>query len=385
MQDHQRRLRSAIAATGLDGAILLSPSAICHATGVEVFLPLDAGSEMAIAPAFALISADEAPAALLVPEAHAKRAREQAEGAEVIAVPSFGHFTPVDAGPALMDAARAAWEGLGRPRRLGVEPRWLPHGLLDLAGLPAPELQLVDAAAMLERARAIKSEWEVQRIRHAVAAADAAQRILAEVDLVGRNELSIWGQLLGACAGVAGHEVTAFVDLVTGGRTGSLTYPGGPVDRQVEAGDSVILDVSVRVNGYWADCTSTVVAGGDPTAEQLRHYRASRAAYEAAIDCLRPGRRACEAEAAAREALRGEGLDRAHYAGHQIGCAVNEPPRLVAYDESTIQPGMVFAVEPGAYDAGLGVGARSEKVVLVGEHGPEVLSRFPWPLDHLMG
>jgi Xaa-Pro aminopeptidase len=42
---------------------------------------------------------------------------------------------------------------------------------------------------------------------------------------------------------------------------------------------------------------------------------------------------------------------------------------------------MVFAVEPGGYDATLKVGARSEKVILVTEDGPDVLSRFRWPLD----
>jgi Xaa-Pro aminopeptidase len=383
MQDHQRHLRSSLAAQRLDGAILVSPAAICHATGVEIFLPLDAGSELAIAPAVALLSADDTPAILLVSESHARRALEQVDGAEVVAVPSFGHFDPVDAGAALVDAGRAAWEKLGGPLRLGVEPRWLPYGLVDLVGLPLKEVEIVDAAATFERARAVKSGWEVERIRRAVSAADAAQAVLTAGDLVGRNELGLWGEILAACARVAGREVTVFADLVTGPRTGSLTYPGGPVDREVEAGDSVILDVSVRVDGYWADCTSTIVAGGDPSAEQLRHYRASRAAFDAAIDCLRPGRRAYEAEAAARAAFAGEQLARTHYAGHQIGCAVNEPPRLVPYDDSAIQPGMVFAVEPGVYDAGLGVGARSEKVVLVTEKGPEVLSQFRWPLDHL--
>jgi Xaa-Pro aminopeptidase len=40
---------------------------------------------------------------------------------------------------------------------------------------------------------------------------------------------------------------------------------------------------------------------------------------------------------------------------------------------------MVFAVEPGAY-AGPGgsFGARSEKMVLVTESGPEILSQFIW-------
>ena len=381
MEPHQRRLRTVIADNGLDAAVVVSPAAVCHATGVEVFLPVEAGTEFAIAPTVALVPADDQPAWLLVPESHAGRARQQALGTVVEAVAGFRHFEDVDAPAAYADTARRAWQALGRPRRVGCEPRWLPIGWGELSGWTSHGVDFVDAAAALERARAIKSDWEIQRIRNATVAADAAQQLLATIDLAGRNELSLWGELLGAGASVAGHGVTAFADLVTGPRTGTLSYPGGPIDRVIERRDTVILDFSVRVDGYWADCTSTTVAGGGPDAEQLRHYRASREAFDAAIACLVPGRRANDAEQAAREALQASGVTAVHYAGHQIGCSVNEPPRLVPHDETVIEAGMVFAVEPGGYDATLKVGARSEKMVLVTEDGPEVLSRFAWPLD----
>jgi len=45
--------------------------------------------------------------------------------------------------------------------------------------------------------------------------------------------------------------------------------------------------------------------------------------------------------------------------------------------DAVIQAGMVFAIEPGAYEGPGGhFGARFEKVVLVTASGPEVLSRF---------
>jgi Xaa-Pro aminopeptidase len=142
------------------------------------------------------------------------------------------------------------------------------------------------------------------------------------------------------------------------------------------------MDLSVRNRGYWSDCTNTLVAGAEPSAEQLRYFRAAKAAYEAAVDQLRPGRLARDAWVAAVEALVSHGFQPAHYAGHQLGTTVNEEPRLVSYDESPIQTNMVFAVEPGVYAGADGTtGARTEKNVLVTEDGPVVLSRFRWGID----
>jgi Xaa-Pro aminopeptidase len=94
---------------------------------------------------------------------------------------------------------------------------------------------------------------------------------------------------------------------------------------------------------------------------------------------LWPGALACDAAAAAEAAFARYGLPMAHYAGHQIGVTVNELPRLVPYDRTPIRAGMVFSVEPGAYQGpGGSFGARSEKMVLVTEDGPEILSRFAW-------
>jgi Xaa-Pro aminopeptidase len=51
----------------------------------------------------------------------------------------------------------------------------------------------------------------------------------------------------------------------------------------------------------------------------------------------------------------------------------------VPHDDTLIAPGMVFSVEPGAYEGPGGTfGARSEKMVLVTPSGPEILSTFSW-------
>jgi Xaa-Pro aminopeptidase len=78
----------------------------------------------------------------------------------------------------------------------------------------------------------------------------------------------------------------------------------------------------------------------------------------------------------AAPAFAAHGFEAAYYTGHQLGTTVNEDPRLVPYDDTPIEPNMVFAVELGV-DAGAGATrARADKVALVTADGPQVLSRF---------
>jgi Xaa-Pro aminopeptidase len=140
------------------------------------------------------------------------------------------------------------------------------------------------------------------------------------------------------------------------------------------------MDISVRVQGYWSDCTNAYIVGGSqPTAHQKRFIKLSREAFEAALEQLRPGRRTSEVWKAANEVYQKYGVEMPHYMGHQLGTTVNELPRLVPYDHSIIEPNMVFTLEPGAYEGpGGSFGVRSEKIVWVTESGPEILSKFEW-------
>jgi Xaa-Pro aminopeptidase len=120
---------------------------------------------------------------------------------------------------------------------------------------------------------------------------------------------------------------------------------------------------------------------GPPFPEALALYEGVAAAHAAAIQAVRPGVAAWEIDRAARQALEARGLGSAfvHSTGHGLGLEIHEGPRIARVESDgtdTIEAGMVFTIEPGAYREGLG-GVRLEDDVFVTPNGCEVLTDAP--------
>lgn len=378
------RVTQSLRRRGLDFALLATPPSVTYVSGFEASLQAGYTAELTDwVPSLALLGADGS-GCLIVADTEAETAREQSWFGEVRSFASLGHFAPTDCRRNFADALRGALGTMGIVRSratIGVEPALPRSAALVLAG-ECPGAELLDATAAIDEARRIKTPREIDLLRTAVAVADAGQRRLLELAHGDRGltDVELWADIVTTMQALVGRPIPVVGALVTGTRTSVLTTPG-PAGATVEPGDLALLDLGPRISGYWADCCNTVVFGAEPTEAQEHYLRATRASCETAMAALRPGGRCSDAADAIRTTLERHGLSMAHYGGHQIGAGVNEPPRLLPYDETWIEPGMVFAVEAGAY-AGTGgeTGARAEKVVLVTESGPEVLSAFPWQL-----
>lgn len=383
MLEETLRARTEIAADGCDFALLSSIHNVTYASGFEVPTPIGAGAETAYGPSLALLDARSDGSRLIVSAANAAAAQAQSQLRDTAVFATFDSFTPRDSKAEFVDQARTALLDAGlrsTPATLGVEARSTPWAITEMLVREFPHLTLVDVDDALARARAIKTPREIERLRRAAQVCAAGHRALAELcRTAGRTEFEMWGEICRTMFDVVGRDVPVTGELVTGPRTTTVNYPGGPRTRTTERGDAALMDISQRVDGYWSDCTNTHVVEAEPTPTQRRFAHVSQAAFAACVERLRPGVRASEAWQAADAVYRDAGIPMPHYMGHQIGVVVNELPRLVPYDHTEIRAGMVFAVEPGAYQgAGGAFGARSEKMVLVTEAGPEILADFEW-------
>ncbi|MCA0455871.1 MAG: M24 family metallopeptidase [Chloroflexi bacterium] len=385
MTNHElERARAELKAIGADVALLASGDNITYVSHFEVPVEFGALATLAFTPPLAVIGVGDQSAAIVTPNFYESSVKQQSSGFEVVGYEPVNWFTPVNGRENALNLLRDTLKqfGLGQsPLKLAIEERSLPATALRLILDEFPNVQIIEASAALAAARAVKTGRELELLRFAAEVNKAGQAELRrQTREAGKNEFAMWAAVINAMEHKAGHPLMVFGELVTGSRCKMVNYPGGPKDVITKAGDLALMDMSPRVNGYWSDTTNTMVIGGvEPTDKQKKYGVAAREAFHAAAEMLRPGRQAKDAYFAAESTFEKHGLKIGHYAGHQIGVAVNEAPRLVPYDDTPIRAGMVFSIEPGAYEGPDGdTGARMEKSVIVHESGPEIICDFEW-------
>ena len=238
--------------------------------------------------------------------------------------------------------------------------------------LSAGGLELVPRRGIVEALRAVKDQGELDAIRRAGAITSEAYARFADEPFIGRTERKLAWRLEELFHEL-GADAPAFETIVASGENSARPHTR-PTDREVGAGETVVIDAGVIVDGYCSDCTRTFATG--PLPEELTAaYAACLEGQLAGLEAVRPGRTGVEADAAARERIEAAGLGEkfGHGLGHGVGLEVHEAPRLAKSDESALQAGDVVTVEPGVYLPGR-FGVRIEDLVVVTEDCAEVLS-----------
>jgi Xaa-Pro aminopeptidase len=304
--------------------------------------------------------------ALLVPALYESQVREETT---VAAVRTWAD------GDDPVAAARDLLADLGlREGRLLVDDTMWATFPQDLRAA-APDATWGLASEALADLRIRKDDAELRALRDAAAAADATVRDLRDLgaDAVGMTERALAERIADRLAAHGGAGVS-FETIVGAGPNGAKPHHGHG-DREIRAGEPVVLDFGTRVDGYPSDQTRTLVFDGDPPAEYERVHEAVREAQAAAVEAVEPGVTAGAVDRAAREVIEAKGYGDAfvHRTGHGVGLDVHEEPYIVAGNDRELEPGMVFSVEPGIYLDGR-FGCRIEDLVAVTPDGCERLN-----------
>lgn len=237
-----------------------------------------------------------------------------------------------------------------------------------------PEL----ATAVLRELRMIKDQSEIESLREAGAAIDRVHARVVDFLKSGRTEREVEADIRTAIV-AEGHTAAEFI-IVGSGPNGADPHHEVS-DRVIEDGDVVVIDIGGPIEpGYNSDCTRTYCVG-TPSDRIAQQYDVLLRAQAAAVAAVRPGVRAEQIDAAARDVLVAAGLGEqfVHRTGHGIGLSVHEEPYIVSGNDIELRSGMAFSIEPGIYFPG-SWGARIEDIVIVTDDGCEPLNREPHEL-----
>jgi Xaa-Pro aminopeptidase len=300
----------------------------------------------------------------------------------------FSGYDPDDPRPPALRALDLAREAAREHGRVGLELSLGTQATDRMVGEPTtfPKAwfdafpDAVDATPLLNRARAVKTAQEVERMRLAneiAAAATEHVRHLIRPGMTDAQAAALWqGYVHGEGTGWQGRvELALGFSLVWSG-PGIKTFTATS-SRPVVEGEPTLFEIWVCADGYWADHTKNLVCGElTPAYRELE--RRLLEVYDAAVAFCRPGADLAELDRRVRAGIEtiGSPVPVSHPIAHGVGARAHEPPYAHRAASAELAEGMVLAIEPAVYLEG-GGGLRVEDNFLITAAGAEKLSPFP--------
>ncbi len=255
-----------------------------------------------------------------------------------------------------------------------------------------PQATLRDVSPAVGTLRAIKSPGELELIQKAIDPSIDAHFAAMKMMRPGLYEYQVAAKMVEIHM-YAGCETEAYSPIVgTGFNSTVLHY--NKLDRRIEDGDIVLLDVGGQYSGYASDITRTIPANGKFTARQREIYEIVLGAQNAAMEALKPGmtlggQGPSSLQKIAMDYIDSHGKDKEgrslgryyiHGLSHHVGLNVHDP----SGPSRPLEPGMVITIEPGIYIPEENLGVRIEDDVLITATGyKQLTARLPRSPDEI--
>ncbi len=285
-----------------------------------------------------------------------------------------------------MDHLSALFEERGwANKRIGIEMDNYYFTAAAFASLQKhlPNAKFVDATALVNWQRAVKSPTEIEYMRRAGQIVSNMHRAAAETIRPGLRKNELVAEIYRT--GITGTEefggdYPAIVPLLPTGTDAAaphLTWD----DKPMQTGAATFFELGGCYRRYHAPLCRTIFLGKPP--EFIKDAeKALLAGLEAGLDKARAGNRACDVAEALGAEMKKVGIDRGGArCGYPIG--ISYPPdwgeRTISFrttDQSELKPGMTFHFMPGLWmdDWGMEI---TESIV-IRESGPaECLANYP--------
>jgi Xaa-Pro dipeptidase len=240
--------------------------------------------------------------------------------------------------------------------------------------------EVVDIYSLINSARAIKTDQEIERMKLANELAALAMQHTFERLRPGMKESEVAAIFEGYVhANGIGYKgkvemARAFTLVWSGKGIRTFTATG---NRPVQEHEPTLLEIWVCVDGYWNDLTKNLCPG-ELTPEYHKLLDLLLAVFNEAAAFAVDGASLPELDRLIRARIAEGGYpgQPSHPICHGVGARAHEPPYAHQAGGGTIHKDMVLAIEPGIYWPG-GGGLRLEDNFWIAGAGNEKLCSFP--------
>lgn len=237
-----------------------------------------------------------------------------------------------------------------------------------------PDAKIVDATALINWQRAVKSDEEIVFMRRAARISEKIVNLALERAAPGVRKNELAAEIMAAGVGGVGEDwgdYPAIVPLMPSGSDAAaphLTWNGDKMGQ----GEVTFFELAGCYRRYHVPLSRSVFLGSPPD-----HIKRGEAALveglEAGLNVARAGNRTCDIATALGNVMARAGIERGARCGYPIG--LSYPPdwgertmSLREDDTSVLQPGMTFHFMPGLWMDNWGL--EITESILIKEDGP---------------
>ena len=235
---------------------------------------------------------------------------------------------------------------------------------------------IVDGSDAIWEMRMIKTNAEVERIKHICSIASDAYYDLPSKLNIGDTEREAVNKLKIDIIN-RGADNVPFMPGISG-KGGVSQIVCGPSDRIIENGDILFIDTGSTFDGYFCDFDRNF-AFGNTTSEVEKVYEILWHATDAGIKAAKPGASTSDIFNAMNHIISEENAvgNNVGRLGHGLGLQLTEPPSHRPGDNTIIKENMVLTIEPGMEYAEGKMIVHEENIVIHKDGSELITKRAP--------
>lgn len=297
-------------------------------------------------------------------------------------------------------------------KKIGMELDVLPVNLYQTYQKMFNTVEFSDISPSIKEIRGIKSPYEVELIRNALAVVHEGflavpsilQEGMTEIEVAALFEAELRKRGYSGCCKMRSFNQDFFYGNVCSGNSGfspsyfdgpvggtgvSLSYPLGAGWKKINRNETVYIDYTCVIDGYTGD-QARMFCLGELTPQMEKAFADAVLIQTEILKAMKPGILAEEpyllalkmaSEMGYADHFMGYKTDQVKFVGHGIGLELDEWPIFAKGMKTPILPGMTFALEPKFIFPEGAIGTENSFVMT--EEGPKYLSVTPDVITYL--